>query len=154
MIIKKFEEFHLINEKRSDKIKRIIGLKPTIFKHCVKLYLYPNTEYINHWTKEIRSRLAEVYELNDGKQYDTDVYHSCLIGTIDFYDDQGYAIYHKMFNDVITEYTIEPIQDDFKTCLKLYVKFIDSVINNILTTKEFDEDIIFELLSEIFEIQD
>lgn len=153
MIIKKFEEYHLINEKRSDHIEDIINMREVIIKHCMKLYLYPNSDYVYHWMKELRSFFKSVFRYKDKKPFEYKVYMNCLsYNNPHEYDEELHETYHDLFDDVITNNTILVIErDDLITFVRLYIILLGNTIP-LLQNKNFDEKTFFDLLEETFEL--
>lgn len=134
----------------------MLNLRETISRHCIKLYLYPDSKYTYHWMKELRSFFSNIHKLNDiNRTYD--VYYTNISYIHDIYDmdenDIGYITMSDFYNDIIVEYDIEETRNDLLTCIKWYVKLIQQVIP-ILIAKKFDEDKVFDLLYNIFEIEE
>jgi hypothetical protein len=150
-MIKSFKEYCLIYENRGSNLRNIRSLKLTILKHCAKLYLYPDTIYVLHWMKEVRSRILSVNNMNDGKPYDINVYYDCLVGDISDENNSAYDDALRVFGDVIVDNDLEPTRDDFKTFIRWYEIFMNMIIK-LVNNKTLTEQQIFDLMHSIFEI--
>lgn len=158
MRVIKYVEYFLLLEDRSKNINKIRGMKKVIAEHCIKLYLYPDDISSNHWMKEIRSYIEKIFNTKDNnKPYDYSVYNTNLsyIKTIDYdySDDVGFADLYDIYNNIKLDYYLEATRDDFDTFIRWYVKFIEKAIV-VIQRKKFDEYEIFDLLHNIFEIEE
>ncbi len=151
-MVKKFKEYIKILEDRKENLLTISGLQEVIAKHCIKLYIFPNSYSTLHWMKEIRSFFKTIHKAKDGgKSYEFELYYKKL-SYIDgdfIYDDLKI-----MFDEIKDEYFEggeEVVRDDYETFVKWYNIFIIKAIK-VIQNKQFLEYDLFDLMHEIFEI--
>ncbi len=103
--------------------------------------------------------MKKIFNTKDNnKPYEYLVYYTNLsyIKSIDYdYDsnDDCYKDLYEIYCDIKHEYYLEATRDDFDTFIRWYVKFIEKTIY-VIQRKKFNEYDIFDLLHNIFEIEE